>query len=55
LRRWSYEGETVLRMILLPIIGLPSAADFQRRKLSGKRVASWREMIREMYLKVINS
>jgi len=55
LRRWSYEGETVLPDDPAPYYRVAIRCGFPTPEAFRQAVASWREMIREMYLKVINS
>jgi len=55
LRRWSYEGETVLPDDPAPYYRVSVRCGFPTPEAFRQAVASWREMIREVYLKVIGS
>jgi len=55
LRRWSYEGETVLPDDPAPYYRVSVRCGFPTPEAFHQAVASWREMIREVYLKVIST
>ena len=55
LRRWSYEGETVLPDDPAPYYRVSVRCGFPTPEAFRQAVASWREMIRQVYLNVISS
>jgi glutamate-ammonia-ligase adenylyltransferase len=55
LRRWSYEGETVLPDDPAPYYRVSVRCGFATPEEFGKALAKWRKAIREVYTKVFNA
>jgi glutamate-ammonia-ligase adenylyltransferase len=55
LRRWSYEGETVLPDDPAPYYRVSMRCGFATPEKFGKALAKWRKAIREVYGKVFNA
>jgi glutamate-ammonia-ligase adenylyltransferase len=55
LRRWSYEGETVLPDDPAPYYRVSVRCGFATPEEFGKALAKWRKAIREVYEKVFNA
>jgi glutamate-ammonia-ligase adenylyltransferase len=55
LRRWSYEGETVLPDEPAPYYRVSVRCGFATPEKFGKALAKWRQAIREVYEKVFNA
>jgi glutamate-ammonia-ligase adenylyltransferase len=55
LRRWSYEGETVLPDDPAPYYRVSVRCGFATPEEFGKSLAKWRKAIREVYEKVFNA
>ena len=55
LRRWSYEGETVLPDDPAPYYRVSVRCGFSSSEEFGKALAKWRKAIREVYGKVFHA
>jgi glutamine synthetase adenylyltransferase len=54
LRRWSYEGETVLPDQPAPYLRVSIRCGFETAEAFREGIAGWRRVIRDAYLKVFN-